>query len=81
MSDLVKRLRIQATYDRRAFQSIKDALCWQAADRIAELKRHLITVLPMAKGYAAQNPVGRNQEMIRNAEEAIGEQGNDDASQ
>jgi hypothetical protein len=37
------------------------------ADRIEELENALTVILPMAKGYAAQNNVGRNQEKIANA--------------
>ncbi|MCZ6501858.1 MAG: hypothetical protein O6945_05000 [Gammaproteobacteria bacterium] len=39
--------------------------------RLDELERVLEGVLPMAKGYAARNKVGRNQEKIFEAEEAL----------
>lgn len=37
----------------------------------AALRNHLIALIPMAKGYAAHNPVGRNDEMVSNAQKAI----------
>ncbi len=51
--------------------------CPQYADLLAkvdELERVLGGVLPMAKGYAARNKVGRNQEKIFEAEAALEEQ-------
>ena len=57
---------------------VEDGYVAEAALRIESLtaqleavKDALITVLPMAKGYAAQNNVGRNKEMIAEAEKAI----------
>lgn len=40
----------------------------EAEARVAELIAHLIATLPMAKGYAATNRVGRNAAMIAEAE-------------
>lgn len=39
--------------------------------RITELEEALRLILPMAKGYAAEHPVGRNQEMVIDAEQAL----------
>ena len=89
MSDLVKRLRIQAAYDRRAFQSIKDALCWQAADRIAELKAQIEAAKSCQRydqgehrGYALGNALmekcGDGDYVLFDDLEAALQQGNDD---
>lgn len=37
----------------------------------SEAKRALRIVLPMAKGYAYEHPVGRNREMVECAEQAL----------
>jgi hypothetical protein len=42
-----------------------------ALAREACLADHLTFILPMAKGYAAANRVGRNAEMIADAEAAL----------
>jgi hypothetical protein len=59
---------INITNGRLQFQT---ELAEEFSGRIAELEDHLRAILPMAKGYAAHNPVGRNQEMISNAESAL----------
>ena len=42
---------------------VKAALCERMADKLA-------VILPMAKGYAAEHPVGSNQKYVESAEEA-----------
>jgi hypothetical protein len=39
--------------------------------RVAELEEALLLILPLAKGYAAEHNVGRNREMVIDAENAL----------
>ncbi len=48
-----------------------------AEDECERLLHALALVLPMAKGYAAKNKVGSNQEYITNAEDILAETNND----
>lgn len=40
-------------------------------EKMRECARHLALVLPMAKGFAHQNPVGSNQAIVNDAAEAL----------
>ena len=46
-----------------------------AEAEIERLRDHLTWVLPLAKGYAAAHPVGRNAEIVANAEAALAPEG------
>ena len=37
-------------------------------ERVEEIEEALEWVIPMAKGYASEHPVGRNQEIVNEAE-------------
>jgi len=50
---------------------IVDANKMVPPDRVVELEEALRLMLPMAKGYAAEHPVGRNREMVIDAENAL----------
>ena len=44
---------------------------WKERDK--KLRLHLGVILPMAKGYVHTNDVGRNREMVSNAEDFLAE--------
>lgn len=50
---------------------VKDGVKYN--ERIAALTEALGFILPMAKGYAADHPVGRNREIVNEAEGALKE--------
>jgi hypothetical protein len=64
------QLSPDATPDKPVTGEIEGQLEADLLARISELEHSLNLILPMAKGYAHKNPVGRNLEIVEHAEKA-----------
>lgn len=67
LSAEVERLKVRLKEDSEASEHIYKI----SVGVIRDLRAHLEIVLPMAAGYAREHPVGRNQEMVDGAREAL----------
>ena len=46
--------------------------CHDMSVKLVEMREALVLILPLAKGYAAEHPVGSNQEYVTHAETILG---------